>query len=224
MGPAKICDQVYLIGGSSISHTMDCCVYLIDTGKLVMIDTGAGKSIDRLVDNINSLGLIPENLTTVIVTHAHIDHIGSLLAFKQRFGVKIIAHEGDVSSIETGKHVGAEYYGVDYQPCKVDEVVTGEKKCIDIGDTAFEILHIPGHTPGSIVVTFNSKNGKVLFGQDIHGPYHKMWGGDPLKALISLQKLRSLKADILCEGHFGVIMGADRVESFIQEYIDFLDN
>jgi hypothetical protein len=63
----------------------------------------------------------------------------------------------------------------------------------------------------------------VLFGQDIHGPYHPNWGGDPAKAVGSLIKLRDTRADILCEGHYGVIQPADKVAEFIQEFIDDLD-
>ena len=221
--PFRVTDSIYMIGSSEVSDSMDCCIYLVDAGELVLIDTGAGKSAGRLVDNIQAIGLMPEKLSTIIITHAHIDHIGSLYDLKTKYNTKVIAHEADAQAIESGKKVGAEYYGVKYRPCKVDIKLQGESSNFKIGAFEFQFLHIPGHTPGSVVVILNDVGGeKVLFGQDIHGPYHPMWGGEPLKAIKSLEKLREIRADILCEGHYGVIRPAEEVDEFISEYIDGL--
>ena len=77
--PKNIWDKVYQIGGSSISHPSDCCVYLVDVGnaETVMIDCGAGQSFERLIKNMKSLEFAPENLKALILTHCHIDHIGA---------------------------------------------------------------------------------------------------------------------------------------------------
>jgi len=40
--PFEVCRDVYMIGDSDISHPYDCCVYLLDAGDLVLIDSGAG--------------------------------------------------------------------------------------------------------------------------------------------------------------------------------------
>lgn len=220
--PARVCDDIYLVGSADISNSMDCCAYLVDAGELVLIDAGAGRGTGRLIDNIQSLGFMPERLSTVIATHAHIDHIGSLAELKQLHNVRIVAHEMDLRAIESGKGVGAEHYGVKYQPCNVDVQLAGDEASLEIGNYIFRFIHIPGHTPGSMAVALQTRAGKVLFGQDIHGPYHPMWGGDPEKAVVSLAKLRDLHADILCEGHYGVIRSADQVAAFIQEFIDEL--
>jgi len=220
--PRRIWQDVYQIGGSGISHPDDCSVYLVDAGDLVMIDAGAGRSFDRLVDNIKSLDLKPENLKAVIVTHAHIDHIGALSRLHDRFGVEVIAHEMDSPGIESGRGIGAEFYGVDYTPCPVDRKVSGAEVSLDLGRHLFHLLHIPGHTPGSIAVYLDIAGKRVLFGQDIHGPYSPQWGAEPAKAKQSLRKLIKLKADILCEGHFGVYEPAEAVENYIRQYLDGL--
>lgn len=49
-----------------------------------------------------------------------------------------------------------------------------------------------------------------------------MWGGEPEKAIKSLEKIRGIKADILCEGHYGVIQPAQEVAEFIGDFIDGL--
>ncbi|MDD5312530.1 MAG: MBL fold metallo-hydrolase [Dehalococcoidia bacterium] len=212
-----------MIGSSEISHAMDCCVYLVDAGELVMIDAGAGRSASQLIDNIHSLGFMPEKLTTLVITHAHIDHIGSLAELKQEYNLKVIAHELDADAIQTGQGVGAQYYGVDYNPVSVDIKLAGAETDRKLGSHNFRFLHIPGHTPGSMAVLLETGGKKVLFGQDIHGPYHRMWGGEPLKARESLKKLIAARADILCEGHFGVIKPAEAVKGFIRDYLNDLE-
>jgi len=217
--PFCIYQDIYLIGSAEISHPYDCCVYLIDVGELVLIDSGAGQSFDSLVDNIFALGLAPEKITTVIVTHCHIDHVGSLAKFKQKYGAKIIAHSLDAEAIETGKGVGAEAYGVAYEPCRVDVKLQGAEQKLVFGEQEFTAIHIPGHTRGSIALYADMGGKRILFGQDIHGPYSAMWGGEPEKAISSLQKLIDLKADILCEGHFGIYQPAGEVEHYIEGYL-----
>jgi glyoxylase-like metal-dependent hydrolase (beta-lactamase superfamily II) len=129
-----------MIGSADISGGMDCCVYLVDAGELVLIDSGAGRSTDRLVDNIQALGFMPEQLTTLVITHAHIDHIGSAADLRDRFSLRVIAHEQDAAAIESGKKVGAEYYGVRYRPCAVDKKLAGKENELEIGYVKFDFL------------------------------------------------------------------------------------
>jgi glyoxylase-like metal-dependent hydrolase (beta-lactamase superfamily II) len=221
--PFRIYQEIYIIGGSEMSHPYDCCVYLVDVGELVLIDSGAGQSFNRLVDNTLTLGLAPEKISTVVVTHRHIDHIGSLAKFKQKYGAKIIAHELDCKAIETGKGTGADLYGVSYEPCEVDIKLQGEEQELVFGEQEFIALHIPGHTRGSIAIYADMGGKRVLFGQDIHGPYEAMWGGEPRKAIISLKKLIDLGADMLCEGHFGIYQPATEVKHYIEGYLRQLE-
>ena len=220
--PLRIMKDVYLVGDSEISHPYDCCVYLIDAGDLVLIDSGAGRSFDRLVANIERLDFDPGKLKAVLVTHAHIDHIGALHLFQQEYGAQVIAHELDADAIEDGRGTAAEAYGVSYTPCRVDVRLKGSGDSLHFGSHELRWIHIPGHTPGSIAAYMDIDNRRVLFGQDIHGPYLPNWGADRAQAKLSLQRLIDLKADILCEGHFGIYQPAEQVKEYIQEYIDSL--
>jgi len=221
MKPFKACQGVYAIGGSELSHPYDCSVYLIaGDGELVVIDSGAGHSFDRLVSNIESLGFKAEDIAAIIATHAHIDHIGALYRFREEFGAQVIAHEFEARAIETGRGTGAEFYGVAYQPCRVDIKLSGPEEVLRYGGYELKAIHIPGHTPGSIAVYVDIGE-RVLFGQDVHGPYF-LPGSDTAQARISLQKLIDLKADILCEGHFGIYQPATEVKRYIEGYLHSL--
>jgi glyoxylase-like metal-dependent hydrolase (beta-lactamase superfamily II) len=222
MSKAKsICDRVYAVGGPSLSGPEDCCIYLVDAGSmLVLIDAGVGYSLDRLEMNVRSLGFEPAQLWHIVATHCHIDHIGGLASLKERYGSKVIAHELDRAGIEgrNDKLTAASMYGVDYRPVKIDTLLKGELSSLALGDLEFNFLHTPGHTPGSISPYIDTKDGRVLFGQDIHGPFSPAWGSDLKAWERSMEKLLLLRADVLCEGHAGVYKG-DQIKKYIESYL-----
>lgn len=63
----------------------------------------------------------------------------------------------------------------------------------------------------------------MLFGQDLHGPYETVFGGDVCQAIVSLRKLLQLNADILCEGHYGICQPATEVSQYIKDYLNLLE-
>jgi hypothetical protein len=69
------------------------------------------------------------------------------------------------------------------------------------------------------VAWIDSKEGRVLFGQDIHGPFDPSFGSDVAAFRVSMQEVVALEADILCEGHYGVYRGRDEVRRFIHEHL-----
>lgn len=226
MSSAKaVCDRVYAVGGSGLSASEDAFVYLVDAAAdQVLIDAGVGYGMRRIEDNIRSLGFLPANVRHIIATHCHIDHIGGLFAWKERYGSRIIAHELDRAGIEGENNdlTAAGMYGVDYKPVQVDTLLKGEEEKLVLGDLQFNFLHTPGHTPGSISVYIDTKDGRVLFGQDIHGPFSPAWGSDLKKWHASMQKLLALRADVLCEGHAGIYRGEKAgkyIESYLKRYI-----
>lgn len=217
----EICDRVYAVGGSSLSGPEDCCVYMVDAGsELVLVDSGAGLSLDRIEKNIRSAGFEPASVWHIIATHCHIDHIGGLSQLVQRYASLVIAHELDRAGIEGENNdlTAASMYGIDYQPVKVDTLIKGDDASLRLGDVEFTFVHTPGHTPGSISPYIDTKDGRVLFGQDIHGPFSPKWGSDLAQWRKSMEKLLALKADVLCEGHAGVYRG-DKVRKYIEGYL-----
>ncbi len=217
----SICERVYAVGGPGLSGSEDCCVYLVDCGdELVLIDAGLGRSVDTITSNVQSAGYDPYRITCIIATHCHIDHIGGISALVGLYGSKVIAHELDRRGIEeVHEHLtAADIYGISYKPAKVDVSLRGEHEVIRIGDLDFHMLHTPGHTPGSISPYVDTSDGRVLFGQDIHGPFSPSWGSDLEQWRRSMEKLLSLGIDVLCEGHAGVYKG-ERARRYIESYI-----
>jgi glyoxylase-like metal-dependent hydrolase (beta-lactamase superfamily II) len=217
-----IFDGIYLIGGPNISYSEDATAFVVDCGdELVMIDSGVGGSVEILEKNIRELGLDPQKISTLILTHCHIDHIGGAPHFKQNFHCKLVAHERDAEAIETGDSnlTASSFYGTHFPPTTVDITLTGDQVTLWFGKQEIHCIHIPGHTPGSIASYLDRKGKRILFGQDIHGPFMKSFGSDVGQWKTSMNKLLSFKADILCEGHFGIFRSPEKVEAYIRKYL-----
>lgn len=226
MKTEEIVSGVYLIGGQNVTSGEDAAVYLIDfAGELVLIDAGAGGSSSQLVRNIEMLGLNPASLSHVILTHCHIDHIGSVPFFREKYGVKIVIHELDAKALETGDSIltAANWYGTTFPPTKIDQKLKGDHEVLRFGNEELHCLHTPGHTPGSISVYMDRGGKRILFGQDIHGPFNKAFGSDIEAWKKSMQKLLALEADILCEGHFGIYRSKNKVQDYIERYLEEYD-
>ncbi|MDD2373208.1 MAG: MBL fold metallo-hydrolase [Syntrophomonadaceae bacterium] len=218
----EITAGVFQVGGDGLSRGEDCCVYLVDGGtESALIDTGAGRSASMIMDNILATGVEVSSLKYIVVTHGHIDHIGGLAFLKEKLQAQVIAHQLELPAIEEGlPHLtAASWYGVKYEKVKVDQVLQGDEEKIKVGQLEMVCLHTPGHTVGGISPYVDTGEKRVLFGQDIHGPFNEKWGSDLNQWELSMQKLIELKADILCEGHFGIYSPASTVRKYIEGYL-----
>ena len=147
----EIIKDLFIVGGPEITDSRDGCVYLLNFGKLALVDTGAGWSVDKIINNINILGLNPKELAMALLTHCHIDHIGGAPEIKKKFGSKLCIHKLDASPLEIGDPVltAAQWYQTIFPPTAVDVKFTSSEEKLTLGDQEVVCLHTPGHTPGS---------------------------------------------------------------------------
>ena len=213
----EIVKNVYHLGDSG------CSVFLVNTESkdgLVLID--CGMNID-MIKKMSKRGLNPKDIQHCIITHCHIDHIAICDELnKLNKGIKFYAHELDADAIEEKGHdrkTAASFYGVKYIPIKLELRFKKKVEIVKLGSYEFHCIHIPGHTPGSIAVLVEIEGSKILFGQDIHGPFMKDFGSNLHEYQESMQKLLDLNADILCEGHFGIIKPSEEVANYIKGYM-----
>jgi glyoxylase-like metal-dependent hydrolase (beta-lactamase superfamily II) len=218
-GRGMIAKGIYMIGGPDISDYGDAASFVIAFGnELVMIDAGAGFRPQIIEKNIRDLGLQPESISQIILTHCHIDHIGGSSYFREKFGCRIVAHELDAAVIERADFIqtAAKWYETSVSPVEVEVKLSGGHEIMQFGDECLHCVHIPGHTPGSISVFIDREGQRILFGQDIHGPFNSYFKSDIDAWRRSMEKLIDLEADILCEGHYGIFEPKDKVERYIR--------
>jgi glyoxylase-like metal-dependent hydrolase (beta-lactamase superfamily II) len=218
--PFEIIKDIYIVGGPDITDSRDGCVYLMNFGELILIDTGAGWSVENIIRNIEKLGLDCKNLKKTILTHCHIDHIGGVPELKRRFGSKVYIHKLDALPLENGDSVltAASWYQTTFPPTPVDVKFNLSEETLMIGGQKIVCLYTPGHTPGSICIYLDKDGKRILFGQDLHGPILEEFGSNLQDYGRSTKKLLDLDADILCEGHFGIYKTKKDVKKYILSY------
>ncbi len=217
-----ITSEIYQVGGSGFSASEDAAVYLACfDNHAAIIDAGCGESIQTILRNIKSCGVKSEQVDYLFLTHCHFDHTGGAEALAEALQCTIVAHERDAAFLESGNDsvTAASWYGSTLEPFHVDIKISGSGKDFSLGDRIIKAIHVPGHSPGSLVYLTVSDNQKIIFGQDIHGPLDPGLLSDRADYLKSLKRILALKADILCEGHFGIYKGKEDVKQFIKSYI-----
>jgi glyoxylase-like metal-dependent hydrolase (beta-lactamase superfamily II) len=218
----KILPEVYIVGSSQISNPRDCLVYLVNCKReLALIDSGSSLDISRICSNIEKAGFNPNEISTLFLTHAHIDHIGGAAAFREKYKCKTVAHELDSIAIEKADQelTAAKWYDQELIPCKIDIKLSGSEGNISVGDKTFKWIHTPGHTPGSISILLETSSGTILFAQDIHGPFSSEFGSDISRWAESMKKLLTIDFDILAEGHFGIYRPREKAVKYLKHYL-----
>ena len=220
MKPFEITRGIYIVGGPEITDSRDGCVYALDLGELILIDSGAGWSVDQIVRNIQKVGLDPNGLGRILLTHCHIDHIGGAPELRRRFGAKVYIHQLDAPPLESGDPTltAATWYKTSFPPSQVDVRLQYPKETLQIGHERITCVHTPGHTPGSVSVYLDRDGKRILFAQDLHGPLLEEFGSSLDDWDRSTQALLALEADILCEGHFGIYDTKKKARDYIQSY------
>lgn len=218
-----ITKEIFQIGGSGFTTPEDAAAYLIHVdGRAAIVDAGCGNATEQLLKNIRKCNVPDEAIDYLLITHCHFDHTGGAAELKERLNLKVVAHAQDAGFLEKGhpEVTAASWYGAVLKPVMVDIKLSQPRETIRLGQREIMAMHVPGHSPGSVVYQVISGGQKVLFGQDVHGPIHPDLLSDPDAYQASLKRMLTLETDILCEGHYGIFHGKDKVRDFIRSFIN----
>jgi metallo-beta-lactamase class B len=165
--------------------------------------------------NIQTLGFRYEDISILLTTQAHVDHVAGMAEIKKSTGAKMMVHEGDVKVLADGGKSDFLFSGNSafaFPPVKTDRVLHN-LDTITLGDTKLIVLHHPGHTKGSssfiVDVTDEKQSWRVLIVNipsilpqtRISGmPSYPNVGED---YAYSLTSLKELKFDIWVASHAG---------------------
>ena len=153
-------------------------------------------------------------LKQIVVTHGHIDHVGGALALKRVTGAPILLNEQDLPLLEI-MNEQAEWVGIASPEVAPPDVSAEEGMMVGIANYAAQVLHTPGHTPGSICLHFAPEKllvaGDTLFAGSIGRT--DLWGGNSRQILQSIHdRLLPLPEDTrVIAGHGpGTTIGFER--------------
>ncbi|OOF51856.1 MBL fold metallo-hydrolase [Rodentibacter genomosp. 1] len=138
----------------------NCSLIWDDEKNAAIIDPG-GES-EKLIQKIEELKL---NLKVILLTHAHLDHVGAAMLLKDYFNVEIWGAQEDDQFLFESLPEQAERFGLAHINAFLPDRWLHEGEIINIGNFQFNILHLPGHTPGHI--GFIEQEKKVAFTGDV---------------------------------------------------------
>lgn len=213
----RIAQDVFIVGGPDLTDPRDCLCYLVKGSEArLLVDCGAGPSARKILELATEAAGAPP--THLALTHAHIDHAGGAAELKRLTGCQIMIHAEDAQVLIDGDSLrsAANWYGLQLEAVQPDRRIDDGDELDLGGEQVVRVIHTPGHTPGSLALFCPCGGARVLFGQDIHGPFSPAFGSDLGDWRRSMEKLLELKADVLAEGHYGVFRPAQEVESFIR--------
>jgi glyoxylase-like metal-dependent hydrolase (beta-lactamase superfamily II) len=219
----KILHHLWQVGGEDLTAPGDAAIYLIRFGdQAALIDAGCGRAHARLTANIDRCLGGQARLTRLLLTHCHFDHCGGADAVRRTYGCSIVAHALDAVFLEAGDSdvTAASWYGAKMDPLPVDIKLDLPETRLPVGSGTITARHWPGHSPGSMIYFTRVDDRLVLFGQDVHGPIHPSLKSDARCYQASLRQILQLDADLLLEGHFGIIEGKAAVRRFIRSYMN----
>ena len=181
--------------------------YLVVGGEgMILVDAGLVGEERLLWRQLDVLGR--DDLQLIFITHAHLDHYGAAEAIRERTGARIIVHEADAAALARGETrlgtvrsrgrlarpllpLAERLFG---PPATSADETVRDGATMTVSDLSVQIVHTPGHTPGSCTVVVNGEHafvGDLISGQ---GRPHvqRYYAHDWAQLAHSVQRLRAL--------------------------------
>ncbi len=206
--------EVHKVSGAAY----DGNAYLVMAERPALIDAGMYfeptiKKIGKFID--------PTELEMIILTHCHHDHSAAAPRIKESTGAKILLSREEIGLVGDDLATVAYLFG-DTAPEYVVDVPLDDGISLDLGDLRLEVIHTPGHSPGSICLY--ERDEKMLFSGDTVFPDGNigrtdLFGGSIEDLVRSIERLLELDVRCMYPGHMGVT--CNNVKAQIRESLRF---
>jgi glyoxylase-like metal-dependent hydrolase (beta-lactamase superfamily II) len=115
-----------------------------DTMHAIIVDPG--DEADMVWQAIEDAGV---RLQAIVLTHAHLDHVGAVTAIRERAHVPVYLHPAD-DDLLAMVPAQARMFGLHLEPVAPADQPLAHGDVISVGNVSFTVLHTPGHSPGSV--------------------------------------------------------------------------
>jgi hydroxyacylglutathione hydrolase len=201
---------------------MDCNTYVIKDDLSIIIDPGLTQFLPELLQDLHQDGIDPKDIDIITNTHLHGDHCWSNEAFKKLSGAEILLHPVQKKFWQASVTQTSRFFGVPAVEFTEDRLMDNDK--LNAGETEFELIPSPGHSPDSICFYCQSEKilicGDVIFNQNTGRVDLPGGNADLLKE--SIERLSQLEIEYLLPGHMDIITGSEKVKrnfEFVRKYI-----
>jgi len=222
-GMQQITEDIYFIPGQD-GMIPDCHVYVLGrpaAKDLTLVDAGLMEKDGYKLKSMRKAGLDLSDIKRVIMTHTHLDHLGCLPEIMAELPqAELWMHANEAEPLEKGDEriaYGMEMFGDMVRTMfrkgpgafklKVDRKLKGDET-LEIGGKAWEILHVPGHSPGGIAL-YNLSEKVLIPGDLVYADYaigrFDFHGASGRQLNESLLMLAGLDVKILLPGHNRIV-------------------
>ena len=128
-----------------------------DSREAAIVDPGG--DAPRILDAIAELGLKPSK---ILLTHGHLDHVGAAAELREALGIPVIGPDARDQFLMDGVEAQAAQYGFAGMRNVSPDQYLAEGDTVSLGALRFDVLHCPGHSPGSVVFIEKTRRFAVL--------------------------------------------------------------
>ena len=233
----RLSDRVFLTlsgdSGCSLSHRNDCNAYAVECdGEVVLIDAGVGEHTELLLRNLASDGIREEQISTLFLTHGHLDHSGGATWLHDRLGLTVIASRETAAALETGdeeaislgaaKRAGVYDTAMSLKACPVARKLEGGETW-PVGNVTIRVMRTPGHSDDMLSFLLQTPSELLAFTGDtvFHGgriALQDTYDCRPVDYARSLRALAAAPIDGSFPGHgiWSLTRGAAQIRSSMQ--------
>lgn len=178
---------LYLIETFPVGPLECNCAIVADPSTREAVVVDPGDNPDRILETLAGAGL---RAIALVHTHAHFDHVGCSALLKRITGAPILMHEED-RPLYQNLDEQAKAFGITLdKPAIIDRLlVHGDR--VQCGSGALQVIHTPGHTPGSLSFRMEGEDGDLLFSGDTLFRRSigrtDLWGGSMEQILSSIR-------------------------------------
>ena len=217
-------------------------VYLYDTERPAIVDTGIGTNYERVLEAMEEIGIAPSELSRILVTHVHLDHAGGAGFLAAETDADVYVHGSGASFLadperiwEGTKAAVGEQIQFYTEPKPVPEErlePIEDGSTIDLGDRTLDVRHAPGHAFHQVV--FYDADADAVFSADAAGIYAREIdrifetspppGFDLEQVIEDARMLQRIDPETICYAHFGPAAAEDRLGTYIEVISEWIES
>ncbi len=208
--------------------------FLLAGSRYVLVDSGNPGSAAKILKQLSSRSIQPEQVSLIVITHGHSDHTGDLQVLKEKTGAPVAAHQDEVEALRRGATLHLKPTGLSGRLFKLfvrekekgqsiePDILVNKEFDLKPYGVKGKLISTPGHTPGSLSVIL--AGGDAVIGDLLMGgmlrrrkPCLPYFAHDPKRLERSVKMVLKLKPTRLYTAHGGPLEPEDVVKKLIKK-------